>query len=59
MLKERSGLGYEFVGVRTCRVDRRVEWLSSELEPIPGGPWAMTCMFMLNAARMIRRMGMC
>jgi len=38
VLKERSRLGYEFVGVRVCRPGGRVEWLSPEFEPIPSEP---------------------
>ena len=55
LLKERGGLGYEFVGVRVRRANGRVEWLSPEFEPIPSEPWAVACMFMLNAARVLRR----
>jgi len=55
LLQERSGPGYEFVGVRACGADGRVEWLSPEFELIPDEPWAMACMLTLNAARIISR----
>ncbi|RLF08999.1 MAG: hypothetical protein DRJ69_05465 [Thermoprotei archaeon] len=55
VLKERGGLGYEFVGVRVRRADGGVEWLGAELKPISGEPWAVAFMFMRNAARIIKR----
>jgi len=58
LLKERSGLGYEFVGVSVNRADGSVEWLDAELKPTTSEPWAMACTFKRNAARMIRRMEM-
>ena len=54
MLEERGGLGYEFVGVRVCRADGRVERLNAELKPIPSEPWTMACTFIRNAARILK-----